>query len=364
MKKVKYISLVLVFSLIIGGFFLVSAVKDDEEVSLWERRKLQQFPSVSSESLWSGDFIEDFAEYVSDQFPLRNELRRLKSRVHFYLYNQKDNGGIYIAENHASKIDKNINYGSVQNFTEKITSLYSDFLKDTDCNVYYSIIPDKNYFLAEKSGYPHLDYEELYSALEKEFSFMTEIEVKDLLSLEDYYTTDTHWKQENLIPVANRIRSAMGKGEVPPSEKKVLGNFYGVYYGQSALPLSPDSITCLINEETENCSVYNFETKERTSVYDEKKFSGLDSYDVFLSGAVSLLEITNPMGEEEKELVIFRDSFGSSLAPLILSSYGKITLIDTRYISPALLSDYVNFENQDVLFIYSTLLVNSSSTLK
>ena len=35
----------------------------------------------------------------------------------------------------------------------------------------------------------------------------------------------------------------------------------------------------------------------------------------------------------DKELVIFRDSFGSSLSPLLVKYYKKITLIDNRYIS-------------------------------
>ena len=64
------------------------------------------------------------------------------------------------------------------------------------------------------------------------------------------------------------------------------------------------------------------------------------------------------------QLIIFRDSYGSSLAPLLMSDYEKIVLIDTRYIAPELIKDYVKFEGSDVLIIYSTLLVNSSSTIK
>ena len=42
----------------------------------------------------------------------------------------------------------------------------------------------------------------------------------------------------------------------------------------------------------------------------------------------------------------------------------QITVIDTRYINPSLLSDYVDFDSCDVLFLYSTLLLNDSYTLK
>ena len=41
-----------------------------------------------------------------------------------------------------------------------------------------------------------------------------------------------------------------------------------------------------------------------------------------------------------------------------------MTLVDTRYIAPALLGDYVDFTNCDVLFLYSTLVLNESSVLK
>ena len=74
--------------------------------------------------------------------------------------------------------------------------------------------------------------------------------------------------------------------------------------------------------------------------------------------------ITSPHASTSRELILFRDSYGSSLAPLLAESYAKITLIDIRYISSELLDDYVNFAGQDVLFLYSTLTLNSSQSLK
>lgn len=364
MKKFKFISIILVFCLIIGGSSLCLAFKEDSEISEWERRKLQQFPNISWESVTKGDFMDDFVSYLSDQFPLRNELRRLKAQIHFKLYRQKDNGGIYISDGSASKIDAKINEGSLKHFLSRIENVYSTYLNGTDCKVYYSIIPDKNYFLAESGGYPSLNYEELYRVLKENLSYMSEIEIKQLLKAEDYYTTDTHWKQEKIVAVANEIRQKMGLSAVTDYTEKTIGDFYGVYYGQSALPLPPDTINYLTNEEIEACTVTNFEKNIVGKVYNENDYENLDSYDFFLFGAVPVLEINNPMGEKDKELVLFRDSFSSSLTPLLLSSYSKITLIDIRYIAPELISDYVEFDNQDVLFIYSTLLVNSSSTLK
>ncbi len=77
-----------------------------------------------------------------------------------------------------------------------------------------------------------------------------------------------------------------------------------------------------------------------------------------------MLIIENEKCNTEKELVLFRDSFGSSIAPLLIENYRKITMIDLRYISSSLL-DIVDFnENQDILFLYSTTVINNSFTLR
>ena len=90
----------------------------------------------------------------------------------------------------------------------------------------------------------------------------------------------------------------------------------------------------------------------------------MDSYDVYLDGASSFIEITNNNSINDKELVIFRDSFGSSLSPLLVKYYKKITLIDNRYISRDNYKDLIEFNDQDILFMYSTLFINDSSSLK
>ena len=79
---------------------------------------------------------------------------------------------------------------------------------------------------------------------------------------------------------------------------------------------------------------------------------------------MSLLEITNPAGPEEKTLVIFRDSFGSSLAPLLAEGYGRVILVDLRYMPGSMLQDYVDVSGADVLFLYSTLVLNNSTLLR
>ena len=99
-------------------------------------------------------------------------------------------------------------------------------------------------------------------------------------------------------------------------------------------------------------------------MYQVEKAAGRDAYEMFLSGALSLVTIEDKDAQTGRRLVLFRDSFGSSIAPLLLGGYDKITLVDICYIHPQLLGQFVDFEECDVLFLYSTLVLNHSDTLK
>jgi hypothetical protein len=52
------------------------------------------------------------------------------------------------------------------------------------------------------------------------------------------------------------------------------------------------------------------------------------------------------------------------MVPLLVQGYKTVTVIDIRYISGAMLDRFVDFHGQDVLFLYSTLVLNNSSTLQ
>jgi len=99
-------------------------------------------------------------------------------------------------------------------------------------------------------------------------------------------------------------------------------------------------------------------------MYDTEKLTSLDSYDVFLSGPSSYIEIENRSVTDGSTLILFRDSFGSSIAPLLTPYYNKIIMVDLRYMDFKFVKEKLNFKDADVLFLYSTLIINSSDILK
>ena len=330
-----------------------------------ERRPLAQMPQITLDSVLKGSFMSDFEDFTLDQFPLRDSFRALKSLFHCYILGQSDNNGIYLSNGYAAQMEYPLNSTSVSHALDRFSYLHEKYL--TDSPVFMAIVPDKGYYLAEESGHLAMNYDALFAAFREGMPWATHIDLTDTLSIEDYYRTDTHWRQENLLETASKLCQAMGN-TAPDAEDYTLTPidrpFYGVYYGQAALPMEPEIMYVLNSDLLANCTVYDHETGKNTSVYDMEKLHSKDLYDIFLSGAKPLLTIDNPTADSEKELIVFRDSFGSAMIPLLVQNYAKITVVDIRYMTIDLLEQFIDFHGQDVLLLYSTLVLNSSDTIR
>lgn len=283
--------------------------------------------------------------------------------------NEEQSNNFYVADGAIYEKTGTVNENAILANTEKINKTYQQYLQNM--NVYFTIIPDKTYYLEDKLD---TDFKDVVENVESNLnSNIQYFDISSVLELEDYYKTDMHWKQENLDNVVDVIEKEMKiqneNYEEPNYEEKILGDFYGAYYKeQKENNIEPDELKYLINEEIEKSTVYNAETESNEPVYNISKAEETGNlYDAFLSGASAIEIIKNEQSETGKKLILFRDSFGSSIAPLLINEYEEIVLIDLRYVNYTILSNYVNFldyENQDVLFLYSSRVINKSGIFR
>lgn len=351
-------------------FFLIA---EPLEYSYSEKRRLATPPEISLEALAKGTYLNSLEAYAKDQFPLRDSFRSLKTASSFYGFFRTQDHGYSMAEGHLVMLDRELQPESITYAGDRFRYIYNQYLSDTNCSLYYCMIPDKNYFLHQDNiSFPALSYEGLADLLQQEFSFASAISIEDTLTLDSFYRTDTHWRQETLLPVVQTIAQHMNPREtiaVPEYQTlTALENFQGVLSGHMGWNLLSEPMYYLSNETLEQAIVTHLENKNCDSIYDFLQLNsqqmGADPYSFYLSGATAIVTLENPGGTTGKELILFRDSFGSSIAPLFLAYYDTVTLIDIRYINPALLGDYVEFDKQDVLFLYSSILLNNSYSLK
>lgn len=394
--NVKNIVLVIIAGIFVFGAFAVNLFTPDETISISERRELANLPTFSFTKIKenvdkiiekSGDevslietyikqfdnevesFTQNFEKYTLDHFVGRDAYRTLKAFVAFNIFNQSDNNKIYIADGHASEYFDTLKEGDINAAIKAYNKLYEKFLKGM--NVYYSIIPDKNYFIAEENGYPVVDYEQfekmITDGVNKNIKY---IDIFDELTIDDYYKTDIHWRQENLDKVINKLASNMNFKPYNNYTENELEGFYGVYYGQSALPMTSETLKYYTADFMEDVTVKFFDTEEwkyvEKEMYDLEGYKGVDPYDIYLHGPEPAIVIENPNAASDKELILFRDSFGSSLAPLLINGYKKITILDLRYMDTRLYTDeIVEFnKGQDVLIMNCTSVLNNASIFK
>ena len=366
--KIKNKIIVISFLLVLFGFFFANLIAPDKELSYSERRPLAQMPEFSLTDIMSGEYMEAFDKYATDQFTGRETFRAIKTSFDRNILLKRDTNGLFQALGGIFSIEYPLRENKVEQMCQRLNALYDKYLKDM--NVYYSVVPDKNYYLPDNGSYLIMDYEKMAALMNEKMPEGAQyINLFGMLTLDNYYKSDAHWRQETLKPVVDALNEAMGgTNEFDPEEyeHKSYAPFYGVYYGQLAGTAKPDTITWLENQTTREAVVTDLAQPEKGNihVYNEEGLGGMDSYDVFLHGAQPLITIENPHSSSKRELILVRDSYGSSLAPLLLESYSRITLVDLRYVTQELLAEYITFDKQDVLLLFSTTIINNSDTIR
>lgn len=366
-NKVKNIVVTGVFICFLSFFVIMCGVKffHPTAYSDSERRPLAQFPEkITWDGVVDKTVIDQFEKYTVDQFPFREFFRSVKANFQIYALGLSENNGLAVKDGYIAKIEPEFTPELLEYSIGRLQHVYDKYLKENGGDKFVALVPDKNYFLSEEYGYPGPDYDMLKEMVKASLGDMKYIDIFGELSLEDYYRTDTHWSQDKIDKVVKKLLTEMGAADRVKGEytKEKLYPFHGVYYGQSALQPTPDTLTYLTNDILKDCTVFDYETGTTTpGIYDFEKFNGKDGYDFFLSGTKALLRIDNPHATTDEELIIFRDSFGSSITPLLVEGYKSVYLVDIRYIAPDWVGNFIDFQDKDVLFLYSALILNNKA---
>ena len=273
---------------------------------------------------------------------------------------------VYVYGGYAVSTGAGFDQQSLDYAARKFRQLYDSVLTANTGHIYLSVIPDKGSFTAPPEGYTPAVADETAQALLSRLDFVRYVDIAPLLELEDYYRTDPHWRQECLADVARTLLQAMG-GQLTEDfqENTVDTPFFGSYAGKAAEPLTADTLRYLTDAVLDACTVYDYETEAQESLYDPTAVDTDTPYDLYLQGSRSLLRVDSPLSAAEETLVVFRDSFGSSLIPLLAQHYRTIYAVDIRYLSSQLLGRFLTLDgSEDVLFLYSTMVLQNSRTMK
>ena len=359
MGKKYSIFITVLFCAFIFGFGIAHFILPDRDFSEQENRYLSQFKAPTRDTLFSGKFMEDFEDYITDQFPLRDRWIQLKALSELALGKQENNG-VYLGTDGQSLFAKYT--VPSQEELEKRMGYVNKLADNLSVPVYFSIIPDKSYVWSDRmpANAPNADdgsTNEAAKALAGERVHY--IDLYGALSGDDvYYRTDHHWTTMGAYQGYVALVKAMkGSATVPDyGPTPVSYDFYGTTWSSSGAGwIKPDEMYIWVPEGGDNGQVAVMRYPEGEpivgSLYDMSKLEVKDKYSMFLGGNQPLCFIYNPEGTGN--LLVIRDSYADSLAPFLALDYQQIHLFDLRYSNMSLKQYVATYGIDQVLVLYS-----------
>ncbi len=143
MSKQYSIFITALFCLFTFGFGIALILSPSRDFSDQENRFLAQFKAPTLDTLRSGKFMESFEDYVTDQFPLRDQWIQLKAYSERALGKQENNkvyfggDGALFAQFQAPAGDE----------LEQKAGYVNKLGANLDVPVYFSLVPDKSWAL-------------------------------------------------------------------------------------------------------------------------------------------------------------------------------------------------------------------------
>ena len=164
--KDKIITFLFIVCLIL--FMILGIFIKDKDISYQERRKLAKLPTDWNTVLdEDSTFFDDLDDYFLDQFPFRDWFRKVKGIASVKLFNKKIEHQVFVQNNYLFQLDTVLNTKSVNHLTDRVNYINNEYL--TNQNIYFGMIPDKNYYL-DDSSVPKIDYDKLENLLKENLS--------------------------------------------------------------------------------------------------------------------------------------------------------------------------------------------------
>lgn len=352
-----------IISLTVIFFTVAFFVVPKDYFSENENRSLATFPELDFEEMFSGEDLTAVSEYITDHFPFREtfvsgktdfEINVLKSKYVNNIFIGNDGYYIedYVKPENTEKIIDNLN-----EFQDSINVKADFMLVPTQISIYKDKLPEYASPLSQLKT-----IEEYYSSLN-----MNCIDVYDILMAnkdneELFYKLDHHWTMDGAYYAY--VEYCSEKGLVPVSRDEYtvenIEDFRGTIYSK----LNYSGL-----EHGENMKIYNkdfdlsvkYDGVESDSLYNMEYASEKDKYSIFLDNIKSFIEITNNDAENERSLVLIKDSYANSMVPFLVNNYKKIYVFDTRSYKDAV-SDFINENNiDDVLVMYNVNTIDSDT---
>lgn len=353
MKKVISI----LISILVFGIVLILLLVPKKGFSYNENRYLTKFPVLNVENIISGKFMSQLDNYIADNFPFREKLLSFKSKLYKTVGVYKQNDVYYGYDNRLYQEYKKPTNSDV------IIKRVNRLKENINSKVYFMLVPTAIYVNNNQISKYNNSFDEGKTIdYYKEKLNVNFIDVREIFDInkEDYlyYGTDHHWttRGTNLayLEYCKSRKINCKKYDFSVVNDKFYGTLYSKVLDDS---LKYDYIE-KVNDNTNYSVYFNDDKNYSDSLYNYKYLNEKDKYSFFLDNNHSLISIENLDSDNDKSILIIKDSYANAFVPLIAPNYKYVYVIDPRYYNLSI-SDYINEKKiSEILFIYNVLTID------
>ena len=351
-----------IFIIVLFLVLIVNVIVPDKEKSELENRTLESRPRFNLTTVLSGDFMEQWEKYLSDQFAGRNTWRRVKVGLD-RLGGAKMENNIYIGK--GGQLMENIEVPDEDQLDANMTAIQNFAQTYEDIPVTMMLVPDAACILTDRlPAFAEVeDQRQMFSMAERKLGDSVNwIDTVSILNKHKseklYYKTDHHWTTQGAFYVFQDAAQTFGiEGDVSDDfvSYTVTDSFNGVLAASSGVGLDErELIDIYVPTEGDDDVIVDYvdEGRKTTSLYDSSKLDTRDKYGVFLGGNTSVIDIKT-VSTSQKRLLIVKDSFADCFIPFLAPYYREIVVVAPRYYSGTMDEIMDTYRITDALILYS-----------
>lgn len=348
-----------IFLLILSGMSVFGFAAGDERYSEKENRYLAIKPDLDRGNLLNGKYQEDYEMYLADKTIFRNKWIELKTYIKLASL-KKDVNGVYFGKDNYLIERQDTDKFETEN-ADKNCKYLEEFVNNYKINTDISImlVPNTSEILKKKlPKYAYNFNETRYiNDIYKEIGEDNTVDVNEILKAHKdeylYYKTDHHWTTLGAYYAFTEYADKIGINIEKYTTKLVTDKFYGTMSSKANLEIEADKVYIYEPDKEEEVSVrYNNSTELKDSLYEMSALDKKDKYSIFLGGNNPLVQITTN-AENDRKVLVIKDSFAHCFIPFMISGFSKIDVVDLRYYNESIRKMIEEGGYTDILVLYN-----------
>lgn len=378
--------MIALFAIVLLVIPIMTLLLPKQERSDNENRTLAKMPTLIDQNKWKkadsiDDYIkavkwkyinnrggkafkDDFETYFCDHLAGR-EMWVKSSNALLRFSGQRELNGVYTLDDQLVQTFKVYNEATVNASIKAMNAFAERF---PDIPMYIMLAPtSQEIFGSQIPSYTGLMSEKAF--IDSVYAKMENIGTIDCLSYISghaneyvYYRTDHHWTSLGAFyayQAAAKSLNYSAYGLNAFNIETASRDFRGTLYSQTLDDsISPDIMEYYLlanGEPTVKMTCRNDrEVKVYDSLYVREFLNEKDKYSSYTGSNVPIVTIETNV-DNGKSLLMIKDSYAHSLVPFLSKHYGKITMVDMRYINTGLNSLINMDEFTEVMFMYNVI---------